>query len=104
MSHSAAPTSPMLRVDRRLPIPLHKQVYDGYRTASLQRDLRPGQEIPSSRACATELRISRFPVLHAYAQLIAAGYFEGRVGSESLSRTNFPNNSLPPTGSPGWSR
>jgi GntR family transcriptional regulator / MocR family aminotransferase len=97
MGHSAAPTLPILRVDRRLPVPLHKQVYDGFRTAILQGDLRPGQEIPSSRACATDLRISRFPVLHAYAQLIAEGYFESRVGSGTFIAHNLPEQLIAPT-------
>jgi len=75
---------------------MHKQVYDGYRNAILLGDLRPEQEVPSSRMCAIELRISRFPVLHAYAQLIAEGYFETRAGPELLSHATFPNNSLLP--------
>ena len=43
--------------------------------------LRPGQRIPSTRALASELGVSRFPVLNAYAQLLAEGYFESRVGA-----------------------
>jgi GntR family transcriptional regulator/MocR family aminotransferase len=65
-------------------------VYDGYRNAVLRGDLRPGQEVPSSRTCAIELRISRFPVLHAYAQLIAEGYFETRAGSGTSVARNLP--------------
>ena len=90
MSYSAAPISPLISVDRGLPIPLHKQVYDGYRNAILLGDLRPEQEVPSSRMCAIELRISRFPVLHAYAQLIAEGYFETRAGSGTAVARNLP--------------
>jgi GntR family transcriptional regulator/MocR family aminotransferase len=90
MGLRAAHTSPLLSVDRGLSIPLHKQVYDGYRNAILRGDLRPGQEVPSSRMCAIELGISRFPALHAYAQLIAEGYFETRVGSGTFVARNFP--------------
>lgn len=90
MGLRAAHTSPLLSVDRGLSIPLHKQVYDGYRNAILRGDLRPGQEVPSSRMCAIELGISRFPALHAYAQLIAEGYFETRVGSGTFVARHFP--------------
>jgi GntR family transcriptional regulator/MocR family aminotransferase len=103
MSYSAAPISPLISVDRGLPIPLHKQVYDGYRNAILLGDLRPEQEVPSSRMCAIELRISRFPVLHAYAQLIAEGYFETRAGSGTAVARNLPEQLIAPGRSSGLS-
>jgi len=63
-----------LNVDRSDPTPLHKQIYDRYRAAILRGDFRPGEQILSSREFAAELRVSRFPVLNAYAQLLAEGY------------------------------
>jgi GntR family transcriptional regulator / MocR family aminotransferase len=71
-------------------IPLHKQVYDGYRAAILRGDLRPGQQIPSTRDLACEVSVSRFPILHAYAQLLAEGYFESRVGSGTFVASSLP--------------
>jgi GntR family transcriptional regulator/MocR family aminotransferase len=55
----------------------------------LERRLQPGQQIPSSRALAVELDISRIPVLGAYAQLLAEGYIESRSGAGT-----FVTNSL----------
>lgn len=83
---------PVIAVDRSAPSPLHRQIYDGFRAAIVQRDLRSGQRVPSSRDLALELGISRIPVLNAYAQLIAEGYFETRTGagtfvSESLEES-----------------
>ena len=72
---------PVIAVDRRAASPLHKQVYDGFRRAIVQGDLRPGQRVPSSRELALELSLSRVPVLNAYAQLLAEGYFETRHGA-----------------------
>ena len=66
----------MIAVDRKVPRALHRQIYDGYRTAIVDGRLRPGQRIPSTRALASELGVSRFPVLNAYAQLLTEGYFE----------------------------
>jgi GntR family transcriptional regulator/MocR family aminotransferase len=43
--------------------------------------LRPGQRVPSTRALAVELEISRLPILAAYEQLVHEGYIEGRSGS-----------------------
>jgi GntR family transcriptional regulator/MocR family aminotransferase len=71
--------SPMIAVDRQAPKPRHRQVYDAYRAMIVGRHLGAGQQIPSTRAMATELKISRIPVLTAYAQLLAEGYFEARV-------------------------
>ena len=74
---------PVIAVHRESPIPLHRQIYDGFRAAILRRELAPGQRIPSSRELAVELHVSRFPVLNAYAQLLAEGYFESRTGARS---------------------
>jgi GntR family transcriptional regulator/MocR family aminotransferase len=61
--------------------PLYRQIYDGYRKAILDGRLRAGQRIPSTRALARELGISRLPVLTAFEQLLHEGYLEGRAGS-----------------------
>jgi GntR family transcriptional regulator/MocR family aminotransferase len=90
MSFLATRISPIIAVDRSAGTPLHQQVYDGYREAILRGDLRPGQKIPSSRELASEICISRFPVLHAYAQLLAEGYFESQVGSGTFISATLP--------------
>lgn len=77
-------TVPMIGVDRSSVIPLHRQLYESYRSAILGGTLRPGQIVPSTRALALELEISRMPVLTAYAQLMAEGYFEARSGVGTL--------------------
>jgi GntR family transcriptional regulator/MocR family aminotransferase len=90
MGNSSARIFPIIAIDRSAPVPVHRQVYDGYRTAILRGDLRPGQQIPSTRDFASEVRISRFPVLHAYSQLLAEGYFESRVGSGTFVASSLP--------------
>src|SRR5579863_566649 len=75
------PAVPLIAVDRKGEKPLHRQIYDSFRAMILERRLQPGQQIPSSRALADELRISRIPVLGAYAQLLAEGYIESRAGA-----------------------
>ena len=81
---------PVISVDREASAPLHRQVYAGFRDAILRGDLAAGQQVPSSRALAAELEISRFPVLDAYAQLLAEGYFESRVGAGTFVSTALP--------------
>lgn len=82
---------PVIMIDRDESKPLHRQVYDGYRKAILRGDLLPGQKIPSSRELACEIQISRFPVLHAYAQLLAEGYFESQIGSGTFVSATLPD-------------
>ena len=83
--------SPVIAVRRAAAGPLHRQVYDGFRAAILRGDLRPGQRVPSSRHLASELGISRIPVLDGYAQLLAEGYFESRSGSGTFVSRSLPD-------------
>ena len=83
---------PFVTVDRRTRTPLYRQIYDGYREAIVGGRLRPGQRLPSTRALAAELGISRIPVLGAFEQLLAEGYFESRVGAGTFVARSLPAN------------
>src|SRR5215469_1702207 len=83
--------SPILSIDRKAPKALHQQIYDAYRTAIIDRSLRVGQRVPSTRMLACELGISRIPILNAYAQLLAEGYFESRVGAGTVVSNSLPD-------------
>jgi GntR family transcriptional regulator/MocR family aminotransferase len=91
---------PIIAVDRRAPKALYRQIYDAYRAAIVDRRLRSGQRIPSTRTLASELGVSRFPVLNAYAQLLAEGYFETHVGAGTVVSSSLPEQltSSQPTG------
>ena len=79
----------MIAVDRRSEKPLHRQIYDAIRAMILDRTLESGQQIPSTRALADELGISRIPVLNAYAQLLAEGYIESRHGAGTFVKSSL---------------
>lgn len=96
MRRAASGFTPVIAVDRRSSKPLHKQLYDDFCTAILSRKLRPGQRIPSSRSLASELRVSRMPVLNAYSQLLAEGYFQARSGSGTFVSNLLPEQWMPP--------
>src|SRR5258708_38580620 len=83
-----------LPLDRDARIPLHQQIYDGFRRAILGGSLRSGQRVPSTRTLAVELRVSRLPVLTAYEQLLHEGYLDGRVGSGTFVSATLPDDSL----------
>src|SRR5688572_13198101 len=71
--------------------PYYRQIYDGYRDAILTGRLRPGERLPSTRAVAAELGISRLPVVNAFEQLLHEGYVEGRVGSGTYVKDSIPD-------------
>jgi GntR family transcriptional regulator/MocR family aminotransferase len=88
--------APLLPIDRLSRVPLHRQIYDGLRRAILDGMLRAGQRVPSTRALAAELGVSRFPVITAYEQLLHEGYLEGRVGSGTFVRAAPPDDAFRP--------
>ena len=90
MKKAPSGLAPVIQVQKRASNSLYRQVYEGYRKAILDGSLRTGQRVPSTRVLALELRISRMPVLDAYAQLLAEGYFESRVGSGTVVSRSLP--------------
>ncbi len=90
MKRVASGLLPVIAIDRKAPRALHRQIYDAYRAAIVAASLRPGQRIPSTRVLASELGVSRFPVVNAYAQLLAEGYFESRVGAGTVVSSSLP--------------
>jgi len=90
MKKTASGFSPLIYLDRKAGKPLYSQVYDEFRAAIVGRNLRAGERIPSTRSLASELGISRIPVLNAYAQLLAEGYFKSRVGAGTFVSSSLP--------------
>jgi GntR family transcriptional regulator/MocR family aminotransferase len=74
--------------------PLHKQIYDGMRRAILEGLLRPGQRLPSTRALAQDLAVSRLSVLTAFDQLRHEGYIVGRTGAGTFVSNALPDDRL----------
>jgi GntR family transcriptional regulator / MocR family aminotransferase len=107
MSKVSSAIPPVILIDKKAVRSLRRQICDGFRDAILRGDLRRGQKIQSSRELATELQISRFPVLDAFAQLLAEGYFESRVGSGTFVSCSIPERQIQakhPVDSPADSR
>ncbi len=94
MKRTASGILPLIALDRGSPKALHTQIYEGYRLAIVEGSLRAGQRVPSTRVLASELGVSRFPVLTAYSQLLAEGYFEGRIGSGTVISSSLPDRFL----------
>jgi GntR family transcriptional regulator/MocR family aminotransferase len=81
-------------LDREAPTPLHRQLYDGLRSAILTGRLKPGARLPSTRQLATDLAVSRNTVLEAFTQLVAEGYLASAMGSGTRVSTTLPDHLL----------
>src|SRR6476661_4192819 len=104
MKPAAPGIPPILAVDRTSPTPLYRQLYEGYRGAIVERRLRAGQRLPSTRGLAAELGISRIPVLQAFEQLLAEGYFESRTGAGTFVAGSLPDDLSTASARPGRGR
>jgi GntR family transcriptional regulator/MocR family aminotransferase len=71
----------LVRVDRASATPVGRQIEEQLRRAIRTGSLTPGSGLPSTRALAEDLGVSRGVVVRAYAQLAAAGFIEVRQGA-----------------------
>ncbi|WP_022889172.1 PLP-dependent aminotransferase family protein [Agromyces italicus] len=72
---------PLLVLDPRDGAPIGVRLVDGVRRGILGGLLAPGDPVPSTRALAAELGVSRSSVVAAYEQLAGEGYLELRQGA-----------------------
>lgn len=83
-----------ITLDNRSPSPLHRQLYEELRQAILSRRLKPGERVPSTRAMASSLGVSRATVTLGYEQLISEGYLEAVIGSGTRVCVQLPDELL----------
>jgi GntR family transcriptional regulator/MocR family aminotransferase len=74
--------------------PLYQQTYRALRSSILEGRFAPRALLPSSRALARELGVSRTVTLTAFEQLGAEGYVVGRSGSGTRVAATLPDGLL----------
>ena len=92
---STDPPAPPVTLDRQLDTPLAVQLADALRSAAADGRLRSGDRLPSTRALAARLKVSRTVTAAAYEQLHAEGWIAGKHGSGTYITTAPPGSSLP---------
>jgi GntR family transcriptional regulator/MocR family aminotransferase len=70
---------------------LHRQLYEQLSSAIRSGQLKPGTRLPSTRAFAHALGVSRTTTLEAYRDLQIEGYLEARVGAGTLVARTPPD-------------
>lgn len=84
----------IISLERLAKLPLYRQLYFQLQEAILAGQLAPGTRLPSTRALAQELQVSRNTTLNAYDQLIAEGYIESKVGSGTCVTHTLPEETV----------
>jgi GntR family transcriptional regulator len=74
----------LVSVDNRDPTPIYAQLERGLRAAVATGRVRPGDQLPTVRQLAVELRINANTVARVYAELERAGVIETRRGVGSF--------------------
>lgn len=93
-------------LDRADPAPLGLQLSERVRTLVVDGTLRRGDRLPSSRALAADLGVSRSVAEQAYEQLLAEGWLETRrgagtfVSSGGVTPTPSPRRAVPTPATP----
>ena len=76
------------------PMPIYRQVYEALRQAILSGQFGANSRLPSTRALAQQLGVSRLTVVSAYEQLLAEGYTEGKTGAGTYIASSLPDGML----------
>src|SRR5579864_6178542 len=83
-------------LERASPVPLHRQIYEQWRTGILTGRFRRGERVPSTRDLAATLSVSRSTVSESYEQLISEGYLDAAQGSGTFVCHELPDDALRP--------
>ena len=83
-----------IALDPKSNLPLHRQLYEAFRQLILSGQLLPKQRLPSTRALASSLAISRTTVTGCYEQLISEGYLQAVSGSGTFVCAQLPDDLL----------
>ncbi len=73
----------MIDIDHRSPLAINDQIKAGLRALVSKGLLKPGDQAPSVRGLAGELKVNPNPVARAFRELILEGVFEARRGEGS---------------------
>src|SRR6059036_909524 len=86
---------PLVTIDSGDPTPIYAQLERGFRAAIATNRLRPGDQLPTVRQLAVDLKINANTVARVYAELERAGVIETKRGVGSFI-TATPAQAHPP--------
>src|SRR4029453_3282604 len=86
----------IVTIDPRDRTPIYAQLERGLRAAIATGRLQPGDQLPTVRQLAVDLRVNANPVARVYADLERAGVLETRRGVGSFISAADPADARPP--------
>jgi GntR family transcriptional regulator / MocR family aminotransferase len=95
-----APATLLIQLDHSARGRLQQQIVTGVQRAIASGVMRPGTRVPSSRALAADLRVSRTTSQLALDQLRAEGYLVTRHGSGTFVAADLPDDAPEPPDAP----
>lgn len=98
MKRPANASMPALKIKPKSACPLYRQVYNQVRQAILEQKLSAGTRLPSTRALACMLGVSRNTVLNAYEALVADALLAACKGSGT--HVSMPVDKIRPLATP----
>jgi GntR family transcriptional regulator len=69
------------RLDDKSGVPIYRQIQDQIRVGIASGLLRPGEQLPTVRGLAVELRVTPSTVIKAYSELEREGFLTSEQGS-----------------------
>lgn len=94
-----------ISIDKISAVSLQVQLMTKVRQLILERQLRPGARLPSSRDLSRQLDVSRNTVIFAYDRLLAEGYLEVRDRKGIFVSNQIPERSLTiSSAEEGWTK
>jgi GntR family transcriptional regulator/MocR family aminotransferase len=91
------PIISLIQHDERDGAPLYRQIYRQLREHIIRGALPRGARLPSARALAKDLKLSRNTIEGALAQLEAEGFLMRRVGAGTFVADTLPSLEAPPS-------
>jgi GntR family transcriptional regulator/MocR family aminotransferase len=79
-----------IELDVASDVPLHRQLSDGVRAAIIDGRITPGTRLPSTRALAESLGVSRSTITSSFAELHSEGYLRANTGAGTFVSTDLP--------------
>ena len=70
----------MIQIDTDSPVPIYDQIKAGLRGLVTRGALRPGDQAPSIRTLALDLKVNPNTVARAFRELVLEGFLESRRG------------------------
>jgi GntR family transcriptional regulator/MocR family aminotransferase len=81
---------PSIRLDATAKQPLHHQLYEQLSQSIRSGHLKPGTRLPSTRALASELGVSRTTTIKAFRDLQTEGYIQMQIGAGTVVAPRLP--------------